>query len=145
VILVDANIPIYAEDSTSALHSAARRWWDAALSGPPDSVALCWPTLLAFIRLTTQPRIFKNPLTLAQACERVESWLRQPSVRLIEPTPAHWVTLGPLLTAAQASGNLVTDAHLAALAMEYGFELCSTDAGFARFPRLKWRNPLVSK
>jgi toxin-antitoxin system PIN domain toxin len=143
MILVDANLPIYAEDRSSPHHAAARRWWDAALSGNPESVALCWPMLLAFIRLTTHSRVFVHPLTLEQAIARVNSWLEHPSTRLIGPTASHWEILRSLLPRAQAQGNLVTDAHLAALAIEHDCELYSADADFARFPRLKWRNPLI--
>jgi toxin-antitoxin system PIN domain toxin len=143
MILVDANIPVYAEDQTSPHNAAARRWWDAALSGDQGSVGLCWPMLLAFIRLTTHSRVFKQPLTMEQAIGRVASWLEQPSTRVIGTTEAHWQILQSLLVKAKALGNLVTDAHLAALAIEHGCELYSTDADFSRFPGLRWRNPLA--
>jgi len=143
VILVDANLPIYAEDQASPHNEMARRWWDDVLSGDPQSVALCWQMLTAFIRLTTNPRVFQQPLTMEEAIARIESWLQLPSIRLIGPTQSHWEILQTLLTAAQARGNLVTDAHLAALAIEHGCELCSADADFSRFPGLKWRNPLA--
>lgn len=99
--------------------------------------------MCAFIRIGTNPRVFEHPMTLAQASTRVQSWLDQPCTRLIYPTERHWVVLRELLIRGQAGGNLVTDAHLAALALEHGCELMSTDADFSRFPKLKWRNPLA--
>jgi uncharacterized protein len=142
LILVDANILLYAEDQLSSQHVAARNWWDSQLSGS-SPVCLCWTVLCAFIRIGTNPRVFEHPMTIAQASSRVQSWLDQPCARLVYPTERHWVVLRDLLIRGQAGGNLVTDAHLAALAMEHGCELMSTDADFSRFPKLKWRNPLV--
>jgi hypothetical protein len=141
MILVDANILLYAEDSLSPAHHAARRWWDGCLSGT-EPVCLCWPVLSAFVRLATNSRVFTHPLALEDAVDRVQSWLDQPCVRLIRPSERHWPLFREMLLEAQALGNLVTDAHLAALAVEHGCELCSTDADFARFPKVKWRNPL---
>jgi hypothetical protein len=141
VILVDANILLYAEDQLSDQHSAAHAWWDAQLSGP-SPVCLCWTVINAFIRIASNSRVFENPLSIAQAVKRVQSWLDQPCVRLIEPTDRHWTVFQQMLTDGQALGNLVTDAHLAALAIQHGCELMSTDADFARFPRVKWTNPL---
>ena len=96
----------------------------------------------AFIRIGTNPRVFEHPLSLAQAIERVQSWLNQPCTRVIRPTEGHWTLFRQMLTDGQAVANLVTDAHLAALALEHGCQLASTDADFARFPMLKWINPL---
>ncbi len=144
MILVDANILLYAEDQLSPPHERARTWWDAQLSGA-DAVCLCWTVLCAFIRIGTNPRVFEHPLTLKQAISRVQSWLDQPCVRLIYPTERHWTVLQSLLTEGQALGNLVSDAHLAALALQHGCELMSTDADFARFPKVKWKNPLLAK
>jgi toxin-antitoxin system PIN domain toxin len=141
VILVDSNILLYAEDELSPKHDAARKWWDEQLSGPLP-VCLCWAVISSFIRLASNSRVFDNPLSVVQATKRVQSWLDQPCVRLIEPTDRHWLAFQEMLTDGQALGNLVTDAHLAALAVQYGCELMSTDADFARFPRLKWTNPL---
>jgi toxin-antitoxin system PIN domain toxin len=142
VILVDANILLYAEDSLSAHHQQACSWWDEQLSGR-SPVCLGWVVLAAFIRIGTNPRVFAHPLSLSQALARVQSWLDQPCTRVVQPTERHWVVFQQLLTSGQAVANLVTDAHLAALAVEHGCELCSTDADFARFPKLKWRNPLT--
>lgn len=143
MILVDANILLYAEDETSPRHPAAREWWDARLSGP-EPVCLSWEVLGAFIRIGTNPRIYENPLSLGQAVARVQSWLDQPCTRLVNPTERHWTVFRRLLEEGQAGGNLVPDAHLAALAIEHGCTLMSTDADFSRFPGVKWKNPLKS-
>jgi uncharacterized protein len=141
VILVDANILLYAEDSLSPLNRKARLWWDDQLfqSRP---VCLCWPILSAFIRIGTNPRVYDHPLSLDQALVRVQSWLDQPCMRVIRPTEQHWSIFKMMLKDGQAVANLVTDAHIAALAIEHGCDLASTDADFSRFPTLKWFNPL---
>ena len=141
MILVDTNILLYAEDALSPLHRQARVWWDNQLSrsGP---VCLCWTVLSAFVRIGTNPRVFEQPLSLEQALDRVKSWLDQPCVRVIRPTEQHWMIFKQMLTDGQAVANFVTDAHLAALAVEHGCELASTDSDFARFPKLKWINPI---
>lgn len=141
MILVDANILLYAEDSLSPRHKKAREWWDAQLSGS-GRVCLCWEVLNAFIRISTNRRVFARPLSLKEAMERVVSWLDQPNTETIRPTDAHWDTYSTMLEKGQASANLVTDAHLAALAVSHGCTLYSTDADFSRFPQLKWKNPL---
>jgi toxin-antitoxin system PIN domain toxin len=137
MILVDANILLYAEDSLSERHQAARAWWDQQLSGT-EPVGLCWPTLLAFVRIGTNARLHRSPLPLKDAITRVQSWLDQPCVRLLEPTDRHWPIFQQMLLGGTAVGNLVSDAHLAALAIEHNATLFSTDADFARFPGLKW-------
>jgi toxin-antitoxin system PIN domain toxin len=144
VILVDANLLLYAEDSSSEHHEAARTWWDAQLSGL-DPVGLCWPVLNAFIRIGTNPRLHQRPLTLKEATERVQSWFDQPCVRLIQPTDQHWTIFQQMLRAGNAVGNLVSDAHLAALAVEHSCVLHSTDADFSRFRGLKWKNPIAAR
>ena len=141
MILVDANLLLYAEDALSSQHALACEWWDAQLSGSAP-VCLCWTVLGAFIRIGTNPHVFAHPLTLEQAIVRVESWLVQPCVRIISPAERHWTVFQQMLVKGQAVANLVTDAHLAALAVEHGCELCSTDRDFVRFPGLRWRNPL---
>jgi toxin-antitoxin system PIN domain toxin len=141
MILVDANILLYAEDQQSPHHIKAREWWDEQLSGR-DPVCLCWTVLGAFIRIGTNQRIFTRPLSLDQAQSRVQSWLNQPCVRIVVPTERHWIVFKKMLSVGQAMANLVTDAHLAALAHEHGCELFSTDADFSRFPGIKWRNPI---
>ena len=142
MILVDANILLYAEDSLHPRNQQAREWWDGQLS-QTETVCLCWTVLSAFIRIGTNPRVFEHPLSLEQALARVQSWLDQPCTRVVRPTERHWTVFQQMLTDGQAIANLVTDAHLAALAIEHGCELASTDSDFARFPKLKWRNPLA--
>jgi len=142
LILVDANILLYAEDSLHSRHQQARSWWDDQLSGT-GVVCLCWTVLSAFIRIGTNPRVFEYPLSLEQALARVQSWLDQPCTRVVLPTERHWTVFKQMIMDGQAVANLVTDAHLAALAIEHGCELASTDSDFARFPKLKWRNPLT--
>jgi toxin-antitoxin system PIN domain toxin len=141
LILVDANILLYAEDSLHPRNQQARAWWDGQLS-QTKPVCLCWTVLSAFIRIGTNPRVFDHPLSLEQALTRVQSWLDQPCTRVVRPTEQHWTIFQQMLTDGQAVANLVTDAHLAALAVEHGCELASTDSDFARFPKLKWSNPL---
>ena len=141
MILVDANILLYAEDSLSVYHQQACQWWDEQLSGS-ETVCLCWAVLSAFIRIGTNPRVFEHPLSLEQAFARVQSWLDQPCTRVIRPTEQHWTAFQMMLKDGQAVANIVNDAHIAALAMEHGCSVASTDADFARFPKLKWINPL---
>lgn len=143
MILVDANILLYALDRLHPINKKARSWWDRQLSGS-GPVCLCWNVLSAFIRISTNPRVYERPLSLDQACDYVQSWLEQPCTRIIRPTERHWIIFRRLLTEGQASANLVTDAHIAALAIEHGCTLMSTDVDFSRFPKLDWRNPLVS-
>lgn len=142
MILIDANILLYAEDGLHPLNQQARTWWDRQLSGR-NTVCLCWIVLSAYIRIGTNHRVFEYPLSLDQALNRVQSWLDQPNTRVIRPTDRHWVIFRQLLVEGQAVANLVTDARLAALAIEHGCELVSSDSDFSRFPRLKWRNPLA--
>lgn len=142
MILVDANLLLYAENSGSEKHEPSRVWWDERLSESAP-VALCWPVINAFIRIGTNPRLYKNPLTLKQAAERVQEWFDQPCVRLVQPTNEHWPIFQQMLRDGGAMANLVSDAHLAALAVEHNCVLYSTDADFSRFPRLKWKNPIA--
>lgn len=142
MILVDANILLYAEDALAEHHEAARTWWDAQLSGS-GPVGLCWPVLNAFLRISTNARLHQRPLTLKEAVSRVQSWFEQPCVRLVEPTDQHWKIFQQMLSSGNALGNLVTDAHLAALAVEHNCVLYSTDADFSRFRGLKWKNPVA--
>ena len=141
MILVDANILLYAEDQLSPQHTAAREWWDTQLSGRAP-VCLCWIVLGAFIRIGTNSRFYETPLSLEQALCRIQSWLDQPCTRIVQPTERHWTVFSKMLGDGQATANLVTDAHLAALALEHGCEMMSTDADFSRFPGIRWRNPL---
>jgi uncharacterized protein len=141
VILVDVNILLHTIESRSPLNAKARKWWDARLSESVP-VCLCWAVLSGFLRIATNRRIFQHPLSMEEAVARVQSWLDQPCVRIVHPTQRHWDVFRDMLTGGKATANLVSDAHLAALAIEYGCELNSTDADFSRFPRLAWKNPL---
>lgn len=141
--LVDANILLYAVDESSPRHEPARRWLEEALSGS-ETFAFAWLVLLAFVRLGTHPRVFESPLGLEDALDIVDSWLAQPCATVIHPTDRHSALLRELLAPLGTAGNLTTDAHLAALAIEHGAELCSADADFSRFPGLRWINPLES-
>ncbi len=141
MILVDANLLLYAEDSLSEHHQAARTWWDAQLSGA-EPICLSWPVLTAFIRIGTNVRLHRRPLTLGEAVERVQSWFDQPCVRIIHPGEQHWAIFQVMLRDGKAIGSLVSDAHLAAMAVEHNCILQSTDVDFARFKGLKWNNPI---
>jgi len=141
MILVDVNLLIYAVDKDAPRHAAAKSWWEATLSGT-ETVGLSWIVLLAFLRLTTRPNVFPKPLSIEAAFDIVDSWLEQPLATVVHPGPRHAQMLRDLLLPLGTGGNLTTDAHLAALAIEHGAELCSSDHDFARFQHLKWRNPL---
>jgi len=143
VILVDANLLVYARVSSVAQHKAACHWLEEQLNGTAR-VGLPWPSLLAFVRLVTNPRIFERPETIAAAWKQVEEWLDCPPVWIPAPTDRHRQILGSLLAGGTLRANLVPDAHLAALAVEHGLTLCSTDGDFARFPHLKSVNPLAA-
>jgi len=141
VILPDANLLLYAHNVTSEEHSKAKRWLEAILSGA-EPVGLCWPVILAFLRIATNQRIFPRPLSRTQAVVIVADWLEQPQTVVLSPAENHWTILQRMLSAGKASGVLVSDAHLAALAVEHGATLYSTDRDFTRFPGLKFQNPL---
>jgi hypothetical protein len=141
VILVDANVLIYAIDADSPHHRPARRWLEEALSGTTP-VGLAWVVVLAFLRLTTRPGILRRPLPLERALSFVDEWLAQPFVRTVAPGEGHWAVLRKLIRDVGSAGNLTSDAHLAALAIELGASICSTDADFSRFPGVERTSPL---
>jgi toxin-antitoxin system PIN domain toxin len=141
VILVDTNLLLYSHVVESPRHEAARTWLDAQLNGP-GPVGMPWPSLLGFLRIVTHRRIFERPEPIDVAWGQVRDWLAVDSVWIPAPTARHAEILTDLLGAVQPTGNLIPDAHLAALAVEHGLTLCSTDRDFAQFPGLKWRNPL---
>jgi hypothetical protein len=141
VILVDANLLVYAYVSSLPQHKAASGWLDVRLNGAAP-VGLPWPSLLAFIRLVSNPRVFDRPKSGAEASRQAEDWLDCPPVWVPQPTEGHREILASLLKSQAGRANLVPDAHLAALAIEHGLILCSTDGDFARFPQLHWENPL---
>jgi len=140
VILVDANVLIYAVNADLPQHGPARRWLEKALSGT-ETIGLPWVVILAFLRLTTSPRVFERPLAVQAALGYVEEWLAQPPATTVEPGPEHWPTFRRLVSDSGTGGNLTTDAHLAALALERGAALCTTDRDFARFPGLRLIHP----
>lgn len=144
MILVDANLLVYAQVASLAQHEAAREWLDSQLN-ESTAVGLPWQSLLSFIRLVSNPRIFERPASVADAWDHVERWLTCQPVWIPQPTERHKEILGSLLTHATTRSNLVPDAHLAALAMDHGLTLCSTDGDFARFPGLRWNNPLQKR
>jgi toxin-antitoxin system PIN domain toxin len=141
VKLPDVNLLLYAVDESSPRHEPARSWVEDRLSGT-ETFALAWVVLQAFIRLTTSSRVFQSPLTASEALDLVDGWLAQPCATVVHPTSRHAPVLRELLDPLGTAGNLTTDAHLAALAIEHGAELCSTDVDFSRFRGLRWTNPL---
>jgi toxin-antitoxin system PIN domain toxin len=143
MILIDANLLIYAYDSGSENHEAARQWLEHTFSAP-EPIRLAWVTLLAFLRITTNPRLGR-PLALAEAVSIVDDWLERPNVGLLAPGERHWEILRTLTPKSQARGNLVMDAHLAALAIEHGATLHTTDRDFSRFAGLRFSNPIAPK
>lgn len=142
MIVPDANLLLYAYDAESPFHREAARWWSGLLSGA-EPVGLCPVVVFAFLRLATSPRVFARPMTVQEATARVDAWLARPNVRLLVAGPAHVGTVGRLLGVAGTGGNLVSDAQIAALALEYGATVHSADSDFARLPGVKWENPLV--
>jgi hypothetical protein len=142
MILPDINLLVYAVDANSPFHPKARRWWEEVLSSD-QPVGLCYPSILGFIRLTTNRHVFRSPLGVRQALGIAESWLAQPNTRLLSPTGRHWNLLSDLLQSSAGSANLTTDADMAAYAIEHGCTLFSNDSDFGRFEELRWKNPLA--
>ena len=142
MILVDANLLVYAHVQSFPQHARAKEWLDGRLNGVAP-VGLPWPSLLGFLRLTTNPRIFERPLSIISAWQQINHWLECDPVWIPIPTEKHRNILEPLLTQIGGRSNLVPDADLAALAIEHGLILCSTDGDFARFRALRWENPLA--
>jgi len=143
VRLPDVNLLLHAIDADSMRHAVAEQWLAERLSGS-EEVAFAWVTLTSFLRLSTRARILANPLTPAQALDVMDGWLVRPNVTVVHPTHRHAAVLRQLLEHVGTGGNLVTDAHLAALAIEHGATLESADHDFGRFPGLRWEDPLQS-
>ena len=141
MILPDINLLIYAHNLRSPQHQKALHWWNRCLQGHAG-VALPWVVILGFVRIATHPKVFDRPMSVADAVGRVEEWLSLPHVHLVHPAQTHFQTWSVLLQRAGTAGHLTTDAHLAALAIERRLILQTTDADFARFPGLKWHNPI---
>lgn len=142
MILVDANLLLYAYHPRAEVHGAAKAWLESILSGT-EPVRIAWLTLWAFLRISTNPRVFDRPLLPTEAAAVVSSWLNRTVAEVLEPGERYWTILQGLLDGDQVKGPLVMDAALAALAIEHGVTLHTTDGDFSRFAGLKWRNPLA--
>lgn len=141
MILVDANLLVYAANRDAPEHELAQSWLDERLNGTAR-VGLPWPSILAFVRIVSNPAILRRPVTVADAWRQVREWLACEVVWIPLPGEAHADLLGRFLELRIITSRLVPDAHLAALAVEHGLTLCSTDGDFAKLPGLKWENPL---
>lgn len=142
MIVPDVNLLIYAYDRSSGFHPRAKQWWEQCLSGS-EVIGIAWVAALGFLRLITNPRVFENPMPVRMATGIVQSWLVRPQVQMIQAGSPHADILFPLLNQLGTAANLTTDAHLAALSIEYQAILHTTDTDFARFPGLRWKNPLA--
>jgi toxin-antitoxin system PIN domain toxin len=143
VKLSDVNLLLYAYDASSPQHERAKAWLEERLSAV-EAFGFAWTTMLAFVRLVTSPRVFESPLRVEESLDIVDAWLAAPCATVVHPGSRHAVLLRQLLEPLGTAGNLTTDAHLAALALEHDAELCSADADFSRFPGLRWSNPLAT-
>ncbi len=143
MILVDANLLLYAYHPKASQHGASRAWLEAVLSGS-ELVRFAWLTIWAFLRIATNPRVFEHPLSPSEAESAAASWLAQSIAAVLDPGDRHFEILRGLILSGQASGPLIMDAALAAIAIEHGATLHTTDRDFSRFQGLRWRNPLDS-
>jgi len=141
VIVPDINLLVYAYNTNAPHHEQARGWWESALTADRP-IGLAWVVMLGYLRLMTSRRILTEPLAPSHAIRHLRSWLDRPCAQLLVPGPRHLDLIDELMKTGMASGELATDVHLAALAIEHQAELCSNDADFARFPGLRWSNPL---
>ena len=141
MILVDANLLIYAVNQDLPQHKLARAWWEQMLSGTAR-IGIPWVSIMAFLRICTNPRIFSSPLSPEAAIAYIDEWLGQPPVLVVAPGAGHWAILRNLLQQTGMAANLTTDAHIAALALEQGYSVYSADNDFRRFPGLRHINPL---
>lgn len=142
MIVPDVNLFVYALNERAMLHQKAKLWLESIFSGS-ETIGLSWNVLLAFVRLSTRPGMFVHPLPVDAALSQIDAWLEQPMSVVMHPGPRHARILRELLLPLGTGGNLTSDAHLAALAIEHGAQLCSADSDFARFTGLKWTNPLA--
>lgn len=142
MILPDITLLLHAYNTDSPVHPAARAWWEGLLNST-QPVGLSWAAMLGFLRISTHRQVLASPLPVATACGHARAWLARPYVTLVDPGTRHAEILFGFLESLGTAGNLTTDAHLAALAIEHQAELHSTDADFARFPGLRWSNPLA--
>lgn len=143
MLIPDLNLILYAHDPLSPRYSVAMHWWVDLLNSKRP-VGLAWITIIGFLRLSTHPRLVTTPMTPSDSIRRIKSWLVLPSVRIVTPGENHAGILFNLIESVGVAGNLTSDAHLAALAIEYNAELASSDSDFARFPGLRWTNPIRS-
>lgn len=141
MILPDLNLLVYAYNSDAPAHRRAKAWWESCLS-ETRPVGLSWVVILGYLRLMTSRRVLVDPFTPQEAIGHIQSWLERTHVQILQPGPRHLDLLDSLMQEAQASGDLTTDVHLAALAIEHQAELHSNDGDFSRFPGLRWTNPL---
>lgn len=140
--VTDANLLLYAYNESAPQHETAKDWLEERLSSP-EIFGLSWQIITAFLRISTNPKSFPLPFTLSEAIEIVEDWLAQPQVKVLLPTENHWKIFSGLIIEGQTNGAMMMDAHLAALAIEHGAVLATTDRDFARFSKLKTTNPLT--
>ena len=141
MILPDLNLLLYAHRTQDPNHVAARKWWQGLIDGPQE-IRIPWVVAIGFIRLTTHPSSPSGPLPVDVAIEYVSSWFECPHISPIEPGTLHLTIIARILGATGVGGNLVTDAHIAACALEHNAEVHSADSDFGRFPGLRWHNPL---
>lgn len=142
MICPDVNLLLYATIEDYPEHPAAKQWWKGVLSSK-ERVCLAYIVVIGFIRISTHPSVFTSPLSLPRSIEIVDGWLAQPNTIFLSPAEGHWDHLKSMLLAGKTGGNLTTDAHIAALAADYGLVIHSNDADFARFPNAKCVNPLA--
>lgn len=143
MIIPDVNLLVYAHNESAQQHDRARQWWEDLMTRQ-QPIGLPWAVALGFVRLVTHSSVLMSPLSPLSALSRVRSWLEQPEVRIVEPGPRHLAIVEELFRSTGVAGNLTTDTHLAALAIEHQADLCSNDTDFGRFPGLRWVNPLRS-
>jgi uncharacterized protein len=140
--IIDVNILIYAVDRQSQYHARVLNWWNAAMNGD-EQIGLPWIALSGFVRIVTNPKLLDSPLSVEQAVDRVDAWLAQPMVVIAVERDNHWSLFREFIRDVGTVGNRTTDAHLAALAVSRAATLASCDRGFARFPQLRWENPVA--
>jgi uncharacterized protein len=141
LILLDANLLLHITIENYPQHQAATDWFEQQVNGFVR-IGMPWPSLLAFLRIGTNPRVYESPLSVNVAWAQIEAWLALQNTWIPQPTDQHQKVLSRLLSETQSTANLIPDAHLAALAIEHGLEICTSDTDFARFSGCKWRNPL---
>ncbi len=142
MVLPDINLLMYAHNAAAPFHAAARAWWEDLLTRE-QPVAIPWAVVFGFVRLVTHSGVLVHPVPPPAALERVRTWVDRPHVQTIDPGPRHLRIVEELFRATGVGGNLTTDTHLAAIAIEHQCELHSNDGDFQRFPGLRWRNPIA--